>query len=79
MVRSGSRNFYFRNQFVIEMLRTAYGLSTELRVGCFVLYLQKTRLSRLRPDYFRGQAWPDLWSGMTNVCYCHKFIDILKM
>ena len=54
-------------------------MSRVLRVGCFVWYLQKTGLSRLSPDYFQGQAWPDLWPGMTNVCYCHKFNDILKM
>ena len=41
MVRSGFRNFYFRNRFVTEMLGTTYGLSRELRVGCFVWYLQK--------------------------------------
>ena len=26
----------------------------------------KTGLSELSPDYFRGQAWPDLWPGMAN-------------
>ena len=41
MVRSGLRNFYFRNRFVSKMLRAAYGLIKELRVGCFVWYLQK--------------------------------------
>ena len=41
MVRSGFRNFYFRNRFVTEMLTTACGLSRELRVGFFVWYLQK--------------------------------------
>ena len=41
MVRSGFRNFCFWNWFVFEMLGAAYGLSTELRVGCFVWYLQK--------------------------------------
>ena len=36
------RNFYFRNQFIFEMLgAAAYGLSRELRVGYFVWYLQK--------------------------------------
>ena len=30
--------------------------------------IYKTGLSRLSPDYFRGQAWPDLWPGMVNVC-----------
>ena len=79
MVSSGFRNFYFRNRFVTEMLGTTYGLSRELRVGFFVWYLQKTGLSGLSPDYFRGQAWPHLWPRMTNVCYCHKFNDILKM
>ena len=41
MVRSGFRNFCFGNWFVFEMLGTAYGLSRELCVGCFVWYLQK--------------------------------------
>ena len=62
------------------MLGTAYGLSRELHVGfLFCGIYKKTGLSGLSPDYFRGQAWPDLLSGMTNVCYCHKFNDILKM
>ena len=80
MVRSGFRNFCFRNRFVTEMLGTACGQSRESRVGCFVWYLQKiTRLSELSPDYFRGQAWPDLWPGMANVCYCHKLNNMLNM
>ena len=41
MVRSGFQNFYFRNRFVTKMLETAYGMSRELRVECFVWYLQK--------------------------------------
>ena len=41
MVRSEFRNFYFWNRFVFEMLGAAYGLSKELRVRCFVWYLQK--------------------------------------
>ena len=40
---------------------------------------KKTRLSRQSPDYFLGQAWQDLWLGMANVCYYHKFNDILNM
>ena len=79
MVRSGFRNFCFRNRFVTEMLGTACGLSRESHVGCFVWYLQKTGLSELSPDYFRGQAWPDLWPGMANVCYCHKLNNMLNM
>ena len=39
----------------------------------------KTGLSGLSPDYFLGQAWPDLWPGMTNMCYCHEFNDMLNM
>ena len=27
----------------------------------------KTGLSGLSSDYFLGQAWPDLWSGMANI------------
>ena len=79
MVRSEFRNFCFWNRFVFEMLGAAYGLSRELRVGCFVWYLQKTGLSGLSLDYFRGQAWPDLWPGMANVCYCHKLNNMLNM
>ena len=41
MVRFGFRNFFFWNRFVTEMLGAAYGLRKELRVGCFVWYLQK--------------------------------------
>ena len=41
MVRYGFRNFCFRSRFVTEMLGTAYGLSRELCVGIFVLYLTK--------------------------------------
>ena len=37
----GSGTPIFWNRFVSEMLRAAYGLSRELRVGCFVWYLQK--------------------------------------
>ena len=36
MVRSGFRNFCFRDLFVTEMLGTEYGLSRELHVGFFV-------------------------------------------
>ena len=79
MVRSEFRNFYFWNRFVFEMLGAAYGLSRELSVGCFVWYLQKTGLSGLSLNYFRGQAWPDLWPGMANVCYCHKLNNMLNM
>ena len=41
MVHSGFRNFCSLNRFVFEMLGAVYGLSKELRVGCFVWYLQK--------------------------------------
>ena len=80
MVRSGFRNFCFRNRFVIEMLGISCGLSRESSVGCFVWHLQtKTGLSELSPDYFRGQAWSDLWPGMANVCYFHKLNNMLNM
>ena len=39
----------------------------------------KTGLSGLSPDYFKGQAWSDLWPGMANVCYCHKLNNMLNM
>ena len=45
----------------------------------FCVVFIKTRLSELSPDYFRGQAWPDLWPGMANVCYCHKLNNMLNM
>ena len=45
----------------------------------FCVIFKKTRVSGLSPDYFRGQAWPDLWPRMTNLCYCHQFNGILKM
>ena len=41
----------------------------------FCVVFTKIGLSGLSPDYFLGQAW----SGMANVCYCHKFNDILNM
>ena len=44
----------------------------------FVVFT-KTGLSGLSPDYSLGQAWPDLWPGMANVCYCHEFNDMLNM
>ena len=37
----GSRTSFFWNRFVSEMLGAVYRLSRELRVGCFVWYLQK--------------------------------------
>ena len=52
MVRSGFQNFCFRNQLVSKMLEAAYGLSRELRVGCFCVVLIKARLSGLSPEYF---------------------------
>ena len=79
MVLSGFQNFCFRNRFVTEMLGTACGLSRESRFGCFVWYLQKIGLSELSPDYFRGQAWLDLWPGMANVCYFHKLNNMPNM
>ena len=53
----------------------------EQGIACwmFSVVFTKTGLFELSPYYFRGQAWPDLWPRMTNVCYCHKFNDILKM
>ena len=32
----------------------------------FCVVLIKAGLSGLSPDYFGGQAWPDLWPGMAN-------------
>ena len=53
----------------------------EQRIVCwmFCVVFTKIGLSGLSPDYFLSQAWPDLWPRMTNVCYWHKFNDILKM
>ena len=39
----------------------------------------KHSLYGLSPDYFLGQALPDLWPGMTNVCHCHKFKNMLNI
>ena len=41
----------------------------------FCVVFTKIGLFGLSPDYFLGQAWP----GMVNVCYCHKFNDIMNM
>ena len=38
-----------------------------------------TGLSRISPEYFLGQTWPDLWPEMDNMCYCHEFNDMLNM
>ena len=43
------------------------------------IYKKKIGLFELSPDYFRGQAWPDLWPGMTNMCYFHKLNNMLNM
>ena len=61
------------------MLGIAYGLSRELFVFMFCEVFTKNGLSGLSPDYFLGQAWPDLWPGMANMCYCHEFNDMLNM
>ena len=61
------------------MLGAAYGLSRELCVGCFCVVLIKSGLSGLSPYYFRGQAWPDLWVGMANVCYWCKLNNMLNV
>ena len=61
------------------MLGIAYGLSRELCVFIFCEVFTKNGLSGLSPDYFLGQAWPDLRSGMANMCYCHEFNDMLNM
>ena len=45
----------------------------------FCVVFTKTGLSGLSPDYSLGQAWPDLWPGMVNVCYCHEFNEMLNM
>ena len=45
----------------------------------FCVVLTQAGLSGLSPDYFRGQAWPDLWPGMANVCYCCKLNNMLNV
>ena len=45
----------------------------------FCVVVTKTELSGLSLDNFRGQAWPDLWPGMANVCYGHKLNNMLNM
>ena len=53
----------------------------EQGIACWIfgVVFIKTGLYALSPDYFLGQAGPALWSGMANVCYCHKSNDILNM
>ena len=48
---------------------------------CWMFYVvfTKTGLSGLSPDYSLGQAEPDFWPGMVNVCYCHEFNEMLNM
>ena len=79
MVRFGFRNFCFWNRFVSKMIGVAYGLSREIVCWMFCVVFTKTGLSGQSPEYFRGQAWPDLWPRMTNVCYCHKLNNMLNM
>ena len=45
----------------------------------FCVVLIKARLFGLSPDYFRGQARPDLWPGMANVCYYCKLNNMLNV
>ena len=45
----------------------------------FFMVLTHSGLSGLSLDYFQGQAWPDLWSGMANVCYCCKLNNMLNV
>ena len=78
MVHSGFRNFCFRNRFVTEMLGTACGLSRNRVLDVLCGICKKLDHSYFR-DYFRGQAWLDLWPGMANVCYCHKLNNMLNM
>ena len=79
MVRSGFRNFCFRNWFVTENAWDCIWPEQGIVCWMFGVVFIKIGLSGLSPNYFRGQAWPDLWPRITNVCYCHKFNDILKM
>ena len=61
MVLSGFRNFYFLESFCNL---NAWGcVCPEKGIAClmFCVVVTKTRLSGLSPDYFRGQACPDLW------------------
>ena len=53
----------------------------EQGIACwtFCVVVTKIGLSRLSPNYFRGQAWSNLWPGMAKVCYCHKLNNMLNM
>ena len=50
-------------------------------IVCWMIFevFTNTGLSRLSPEHFLGQTWPDLWPGMANMCYCHEFNDMLNM
>ena len=43
------------------------------------MVLIKSGLFVLSLDYFRGQAWPNLWPRMANVCYCCKLNNMLNV
>ena len=43
------------------------------------MVLIEAGLSGISLDYFRGQAWPDLWPRMANVCYYCKLNNMLNV
>ena len=45
----------------------------------FCVVFTKSGLFGLSPYYFLGQAWLDLWSGMTNVCFCCELNNVLNV
>ena len=76
MVCSGFQNFYFQNRVVSEMLEAAYGLNRKLLVE-FLCDIYKSWNFWTKSRFFRGHAWPDLWSGMAKVCYYCKLNNML--
>ena len=60
------------------MLGAAYGLSKKLCAE-FCVKITKVGIYVLSLDFIQDQVWPDLWAGMTNVCYCYKSNNMLNV
>ena len=79
MVRSGFSELMFLEPVCIL---NAWGcVWPEQGIACWRFFevFTKVGLFGLSPDYLLGQALPDLWSGMVNVCYCCKLNNMLNM
>ena len=77
-VHSGFWRLCFWNWVVSEMPGAAYGLSKKLHAE-FWVKITKVGIFGLSLDFFQGQVWPDLWSGMANVCYYCKLNNMLNV